>query len=373
MKSIRTIQAGLCVLGLTGSLVLQAGAAVARTAHADGPCSYKATFVEDVTIPDDMVIAAGASFAKTWRVRNDGTCTWGSNGYALNALAFVGGDRLNAPDRVPLPGEVQPGDTVDLSVSLTAPAQPGTYTSQWKLWIDNPDYRYVGVGRNGDRPLYTRIMVDEGDTSPASGGPIRVSFMSGATSVAVSGNLGARSSEIYVVRAMQGQFMLLTLASSSGAATLQVFRFRDGLPLAGRNPQNTMGWLGQLPSTGDYGIRIRAGAQATNYSLNITIPQRISFARGAYDASVSGVTSKRQTVTYLLRSRAGQTMTARFTSPGNAIGLTIYGLQDGSPLVRAVSGATQWTGRLPGTQDYVIEAVPATESVVNFTLDVQVR
>ena len=37
--------------------------------------------------------------------------------------------------------------------------------------------------------------------------------------------------------------------------------------------------------------------------------------------------------------------------------LTIYGIQDGQPLIRSVTGATTFKGTLPGTQDYMIEAV----------------
>src|SRR5512141_335890 len=41
------------------------------------PCTYRAAFAGDMTIPDNSVIAPGAAFVKTWRLRNDGTCVWG--------------------------------------------------------------------------------------------------------------------------------------------------------------------------------------------------------------------------------------------------------------------------------------------------------
>lgn len=92
-------------------------------------CTDIATFVSDVTIPDNSPIEAGAGFVKTWRLRNTGTCTWTT----LYALVFDHGDKMAGPDVSPLAGAVPPGSTVDLSVSLTAPAAPGTYQGYWKL------------------------------------------------------------------------------------------------------------------------------------------------------------------------------------------------------------------------------------------------
>ena len=83
-------------------------------------------------------------------------------------------------------------------------------------------------------------------------------------------------------------------------------------------------------------------------------------------------------MTYLLRARNGQVMTATLSSTANvsptapALGLTIYGFSDGVPLVRAESSATSWSGVLSGTQDYVIEAVPAIDTPITFTLGVTV-
>ena len=133
------------------------GIVVFPTPVGDGPCTYRATFVGDMTIPDNSVLSPGAAFVKTWRLRNDGTCVWGSNGHPLRTLVFVNGDRLGAPIGVALPGDVWPGSLVDLSVQMIAPPLPGTYRSEWLLWND-AGYR-VGVGANGSTPLYTQIVV----------------------------------------------------------------------------------------------------------------------------------------------------------------------------------------------------------------------
>lgn len=92
------------------------------------PCNM-ASFVQDITIPDGTSIVTGAAFTKTWRLRNTGSCTWNSS----YALVFDRGDKMSGPDAQPLLGNVAPGATVDISVSLTAPASAGNYRGYWRL------------------------------------------------------------------------------------------------------------------------------------------------------------------------------------------------------------------------------------------------
>ncbi|MBN1956129.1 MAG: hypothetical protein JW900_13920 [Anaerolineae bacterium] len=91
-------------------------------------CTLDAAFVQDVTIPDNMELEAGESFVKTWRLRNDGTCDWG-DGFNL---AFIGGDQMGGASPVPVPATAV-GGTLDVSVNMTAPNDPGTYRGNWRL------------------------------------------------------------------------------------------------------------------------------------------------------------------------------------------------------------------------------------------------
>lgn len=86
-------------------------------------------FLADVSIPDGMSIPAGASFTKTWRVRNSGDLPWGA-GYTL---AHVEGALMSSVSSIPVPGSVAPGQEVNLSVELKAPMVPGAYHSDWQL------------------------------------------------------------------------------------------------------------------------------------------------------------------------------------------------------------------------------------------------
>lgn len=97
-------------------------------------------FIADVNYPDGTVVAGGTAVHKTWRLKNAGTCTWTSD----YKLVFDTGDLINGPTQVPLPGKVKPGETVDLSVDLTAPTQPGDYRGYWRL--QDPSGNTFGMG-----------------------------------------------------------------------------------------------------------------------------------------------------------------------------------------------------------------------------------
>lgn len=128
--------------------------ATASPTRSPTPVCDLAYFVADVTVPDGTQMLPGQEFVKTWRLRNMGTCTWDTS----YRLVFYNGDAMGAPPSLPLPGSVPPGQEVDLSITFTAPAQPGTYRSEWKL--RNPSGVLFGVG-GGALPFWVEIVVVE--------------------------------------------------------------------------------------------------------------------------------------------------------------------------------------------------------------------
>jgi len=121
-------------------------------------CTDRATFVQDVTVPDNTQLVPGQSFVKTWRLRNSGTCTWTPD----YALVFARGDQMGAPASSALPATVPPNATVDLSVSLTAPAAPGTYRGDWQL--RNADGELFGLAGSAGQTFWVKITVQSGAT-----------------------------------------------------------------------------------------------------------------------------------------------------------------------------------------------------------------
>lgn len=119
-------------------------------------CTNSIEFVEDLSIPDDTVFPPGQEFEKGWRLRNNGTCPWTTD----YSLTFVGGDEIPGPISVTLPSPVAPGQTVDLSVTFTAPEESGTYRSNWQI-SDAAGEPFGINGFIGDA-FWLQIVVEEG-------------------------------------------------------------------------------------------------------------------------------------------------------------------------------------------------------------------
>jgi len=118
------------------------------------PCDRAgAGAILDVTYPDDSRLLPGQSFTKIWRLVNRGSCAWNRN----YQVVWFSGDRLGLSPSQPLPGRVEPGESVDIAVDMLAPQQPGLYTSYWML--RNPEGKLFGIGPAGNAPFWVRIQV----------------------------------------------------------------------------------------------------------------------------------------------------------------------------------------------------------------------
>lgn len=107
----------------------------------------------DVSIPDGTKMKPAESFTKTWRLINAGTCAW-SNEYSV---VWFFGDDIGVSRVKHIRQEVPPGASIDLSVDMFAPKQPGIYHSYWKL--RNSDGELFGIGPNGRAPFWVSIEV----------------------------------------------------------------------------------------------------------------------------------------------------------------------------------------------------------------------
>ncbi|HSB65161.1 MAG TPA: DNRLRE domain-containing protein [Anaerolineales bacterium] len=116
------------------------------------PCD-QALFVGDITVQDGTVYPPAAHLEKTWRIQNTGSCTWSTD----YELVFEQGDQLNGPLAQAMHREVLPGETIDLSISLTTPLQDGYYQGNWKL--RNSDGVVFGMNGPSESPLTVAIEV----------------------------------------------------------------------------------------------------------------------------------------------------------------------------------------------------------------------
>ena len=132
-------------------------------AAAAADCTNSFEFLLDLTVPDDTVFPPGAEFEAAWRLRNNGTCPWTTD----YAVAFVNGDPMGITGTVPLEDAVVPGQTADVAVTLTAPAAPGTYRSNWQL--ADAAGNVFGINGQAEDAFWVQILVEEG--AEAAGPP----------------------------------------------------------------------------------------------------------------------------------------------------------------------------------------------------------
>jgi hypothetical protein len=110
----------------------------------------------DVNISDNTQMTPGQSFVKTWKIKNSGTCTWGT-GYKI---IFSSGSQMSGQPQ-PLPLPVGPGQEIQISVNFIAPAQLGSYSSAWTLQSANGQ-NFFGSNIQGTvhaKPIYVKIVV----------------------------------------------------------------------------------------------------------------------------------------------------------------------------------------------------------------------
>jgi uncharacterized protein YkwD len=121
-------------------------------------CKDAAILLMDVTIPDGTRLAPGQAFTKTWRLRNMGTCPWDGR----YTLAFVDGERMGAPDTIPMP-VTAPKSDADISVELTAPSKNGSYAGYFELRDLNGQVIPIGF----ERSIWLKIVVGPGAPAPS--------------------------------------------------------------------------------------------------------------------------------------------------------------------------------------------------------------
>ena len=86
---------------------------------------------------DDTVFAPDVNFETRWQVRNSGSRVWDSNSMDYR---FVSGDVMHKQPIYDLYKDVRLGDLADIIVKMKSPANPGTFSTTWRLRIGNKSF-----------------------------------------------------------------------------------------------------------------------------------------------------------------------------------------------------------------------------------------
>ena len=128
---------------------------------------YGLTFIKDVTIPDNTIMALGQSFTKTWLAKNSGTCAW----EAGSKFAFVSGDAMGGVTLV-LDNAVNPGTEKELSIAMKAPSKTGQVRGTWRMstagGIFFGDEMFVLINLRNVTPSVTRTATATTRTATAT-------------------------------------------------------------------------------------------------------------------------------------------------------------------------------------------------------------
>jgi hypothetical protein len=105
---------------------------------------------------------------------------------------------------------------------------------------------------------------------PVSSEPARIQFAPGGISATVSNTVTFPNRLQYILRAMQGQQMTVSISSAGNAANFAIQGVTDGQPLKRLENEDRV-WTGLLPSTQDYLIIVAVPNGSAAFTFTVTI------------------------------------------------------------------------------------------------------
>ncbi len=124
-------------------------------------CQDAAEYVGDDG-KDGTSFAPNTAFMKTWTVKNIGTCTWDSS-YLVYQVSGAFMTQQPGYWLVPQGKTIQPGQSVDIVVGMTAPPTKGNYRAYWGLKSGSGVVVPIKGGADGNS-VYVDINVNSGST-----------------------------------------------------------------------------------------------------------------------------------------------------------------------------------------------------------------
>jgi len=188
----------------------------------------------------------------------------------------------------------------------------------------------------------------------------------GRTAISIDGDLVKNNRVNYLIDVKAGQYLLASLSTTDQTLSIEIVQPNHN-PLL-RALDQLQSWQGILPVDGQYQVSVVSKELPGNYNLSITVPVQVIFNLGSPSITLEGSVDAHQITTYMVKGEKDQTMGVNINVPGNDVFLTIYGLQDGQPYIRSVTGNSTAKIKLPVSQDYVIQCVSTGDSDENFKI-----
>lgn len=185
-------------------------------------------------------------------------------------------------------------------------------------------------------------------------------------STALQGTLQNDEIQPYLIKAVQGQIMTVTLEGAD--VTMNVLRSNQ--EAIDNAAYRTRSWTGQLPADDQYVIQVTGDG---GYALDVAITplsrpsqdqtERITFAPGTSGTSVTGTIAPDQLRRYILTANRGQLLVTKVLQ--GKVRLSAIA-PNGQRIGGSATNDPNWQGRLPIEGDYVIEI--STSEAGNYAL-----
>lgn len=229
----------------------------------------QAAFVRE-NYPDNSVLKPGEKFVKTFEIKNSGSIPWTTT-YSFVLDPAHQNETLGSPSQINLPQETLPGSTVSLSIPLTAPTTPGTYTVYWAFETEGGGTILI----DGGPQVWVKIIVcnpNQSCKTPVTGGGTSVTA-NGVTATLTGFTSDSSSATVSFCMTVPNRNYALGSPPASLLIDLKPAPFLDG---------------GTIPQWGCYEMRYQIGAtvidQAQSITLSIDNSLRMSPPPGDPDA-----------------------------------------------------------------------------------------
>ena len=265
--------------------------------------------------------------------------------------------QVYAPDGQQLKGE-SPGEVVEL----------------WEQRLPQSGDYVIVVGPTRGNATYRLVVTIPPATSAE---PTRINFEPGMTAATLEGQLEAGGRDLYVLGAVEEQYMTVGVTALSGELVLGVSG-ADGTVFLPLNAEQMSLQIVALPATMDYFIEVVSTGAATDYLLVVSIsaledlPERIEFEEGATTVTVAGTLDAGGDLdSYILRALQSQTITIEVLPEDAPLSVYLQS-EDAADFFFAVEG--RLVAELPRTLDYVLTvSTPNAAGITNYELQIMIE
>jgi hypothetical protein len=259
--------------------------------------------------------------------------------------------------------ETQPPSSQDTVVPPTATLVPPTATNV-------PPTAVPPTATATSVPVVTVVPITPVPATATSqpGGTTRISFASGTTNYTVKETIPANTTKRYALRLTQYQLAEISLSGSTSAYI--AITTEKGKELVNFSQKWT--WYRDYASeNGDWYIDVRTGAYASDITLYIQAPQRVSFESGKDTLIAKATVPAYFTHNFVAWANKDQVMKVSI-SPTDGLVLSIYKL-GGEVLLSSAQGKTSYEGTLPKAGDYVISVTNTKNASSTFDINLNVK